>query len=349
MTRVRKPRKRHTRRYKRNTDRSKTEQKTEYPKYRVFLLKSPKDIIRDYDVGEKSPIARPVKPVRKFRVVAFDLDETLGCFQQFGHIWNGLCAYYYKSDENLGWEYLHELLDLFPDFYRTNIIVILKKLWIEKMRGNVDWVIIYTNNQCEPFWTNSICAHIERLLATSFTDTLSPKSRAAISKTRLFDDKLLAWKIGGYILDARRRSHDKMVEDLLNSLPKSVDRDEVEIKFIDDRDHHHMRDEQVHYIQLNPYECEFSRDEIIRRLTNSRLIKHLTSNKNLKQRQTPLLEFMRGYMATYDSELDHTNIMTGGARNSADPVYLKNVRESTYLYKSLFDPASRNLQNTRSD
>ena len=67
------------------------------------------------------------------KVVVFDLDETLGCFVQFGIIQQGICDYFKK--ETLTQHEFNKLLDIYPDFLRPLILEITKYIYkkIKKM------------------------------------------------------------------------------------------------------------------------------------------------------------------------------------------------------------------------
>jgi hypothetical protein len=63
------------------------------------------------------------------KIVVFDLDETLGYFTELGIFWDSL-ANYMKITQNpeLNQTHFNEILDLFPEFLRPNIINILNYL-----------------------------------------------------------------------------------------------------------------------------------------------------------------------------------------------------------------------------
>ena len=54
------------------------------------------------------------------KIVVFDLDETLGYFVEYGIFWD--CLKKYFINESLDF---NETLDLFPEFFRPNIMNIL--------------------------------------------------------------------------------------------------------------------------------------------------------------------------------------------------------------------------------
>ena len=63
------------------------------------------------------------------KIVVFDLDETLGYFTEFGIFWD--CLTHYSKDKNelsLTQSDFNDILDLYPEFLRPNIINILNYL-----------------------------------------------------------------------------------------------------------------------------------------------------------------------------------------------------------------------------
>ena len=57
------------------------------------------------------------------KIVVFDLDETLGYFTEFGIFWD--CLIYYskfKNKSSLSQSDFDNILDLYPEFLRPNII-----------------------------------------------------------------------------------------------------------------------------------------------------------------------------------------------------------------------------------
>ena len=62
------------------------------------------------------------------KIVVFDLDETLGYFMELGMFWDALNAYIkHKQIKNpINQELFDNVLDLYPEFLRPNIIEILK-------------------------------------------------------------------------------------------------------------------------------------------------------------------------------------------------------------------------------
>ena len=170
----------------------------------------------------------PVSPPKK--IVVFDLDETLGYFTELSIFWNALENYY---GVNLFNEQFYEVLDIFSEFLRPNIIDILQFLKEKKINKECDQIMIYTNNQGPKTWVY--------MLSNYFNDKISYK---------LFDKIIAAFKVNGKIVEINRTSHDKSVEDLVRCTKIQSD---TEICFIDDQYHPLMNNDNVYYINLKPY------------------------------------------------------------------------------------------------
>ena len=81
---------------------------------------------------------------KPFKIVVFDLDETLGYFTEFGIFCDCLNNYFKNaaySNTNF-----NELLDLYPNFLRPKIMNILRYLKGKKKENKCYKVMIYTNN-----------------------------------------------------------------------------------------------------------------------------------------------------------------------------------------------------------
>ena len=87
------------------------------------------------------------------KVVVFDLDETLGYFVQLG-IFCDIIEDYNKK--KLTSNEFNEIMNIFPEFLRPNILKILSYIKLKKQRGDCNKVIIYTNNQGPKEWTQLI-------------------------------------------------------------------------------------------------------------------------------------------------------------------------------------------------
>ena len=170
----------------------------------------------------------PISPPKK--IVVFDLDETLGYFTELSIFWNALENYY---GVNLLNERFYEVVDIFSEFLRPNIIDILNFLKDKKTNKECDQIMIYTNNQGPKTWVY--------MISNYFNEKMGYK---------LFDKIIAAFKVNGKILEINRTSHNKSVEDLVRCTKINTD---TEICFIDDQYHPLMVNENVYYINLNPY------------------------------------------------------------------------------------------------
>jgi hypothetical protein len=170
------------------------------------------------------PITKPLK------IVVFDLDETLGCFIEVGIFWSSLENYY---GHNLFKEQLFEVLDLFEEFMRPDIMKILQFIKLQKERNNCDHVMIYTNNQGPKSWVKMIGDYFNTKLGYE-----------------LFDKIIAAFKVNNKTIEMCRTSHDKSVKDLIRctKIPPNT-----EICFIDDQFHALMEQDNVYYINVKPY------------------------------------------------------------------------------------------------
>jgi len=185
------------------------------------------------------------------KVIAFDLDETLGSFMDLEILWNILIT----ININLNQYFFNKLLDLYPEFVRYGIIPILEYLYQKKLSEECSHIYIYTNNQCSQLWTEMICNYFNYKLNIP-------------DNTPLFDRLILAFKINDIPVELARTTHDKTHSDFIRCtlLPKST-----QICFIDNSYFPNMKNERVYYIQPRLYQHNLSFDEIIQRIIKSNL------------------------------------------------------------------------------
>jgi len=192
------------------------------------------------------------------RVIAFDLDETLGSFTDLEILWSAL--------QHFTQEYtpinFNQLLDLYPEFLRYGIIHILEFLLQKKKMGHCKQIYIYTNNQCNPPWVDFISEY--------FTYKLN-------EKTNIFDKIIRAFKIGKERIDLDRTSHSKTYSDFIRCtlLPETT-----EICFIDNVEYTSMEKDRVYYIQPYSYYHHLSTHEIIQRFITSPIIYNVKGGHN---------------------------------------------------------------------
>ena len=148
------------------------------------------------------------------KTILFDLDQTLGYFEQMVHIMN-------HCDLTC-----HEILTLFPEFFRPLLMDFIKGLVPYKQSGKIKSILIYSNNNNTPF-VQSVIDSIHRSIGA-----------------KVFDEVIA--------LDhPRRKNRHKDYRDLLwiqeGKLDHSV------LCFIDDRKHPMMNHSNVIYIQCEGY------------------------------------------------------------------------------------------------
>ena len=169
------------------------------------------------------------------KIVVFDLDETLGYFVEFGIFWDCLNRFLLQHNYPfpLSQDDFNHILDLYPEFLRPNIINILIYLKNKKESEKCEKLLIYTNNQGQPSWTNQLKKYFETKI-----------------NYPLFDQIIAAFKINGKRIEICRSSHDKSYHDFIkcSKLPLHA-----EICFIDDNYFPDMHNKNVYYINLKPY------------------------------------------------------------------------------------------------
>jgi len=180
------------------------------------------------------------------KIVVFDLDETLGSFGEISIFWDALEHFY---ETNLFNEYFYDVLDIFPEFLRPDIINILKYLKDKKKKKECDQIMIYTNNQGPKTWVYMISNYFNNHIGCT-----------------IFDKIIAAFKVGGKIIEFNRTSHNKSVDDLINCTKIKPN---TEICFIDDQYHPLMKHENVYYINVKPYNCTISYEEMAERYYES--------------------------------------------------------------------------------
>jgi hypothetical protein len=201
-----------------------------------------------------------MKSIEK-KVVVFDLDETLGYFGEFGRFCNLLDDFYKNS--NKSYSIFNELLDLYPEFIRPNIINILKYLLEKKKENKCQAVMIYTNNTGEKKWAQHITGYFESKL-----------------KSKIFEQIIGAFKINGQIVEINRTTHDKCVDDFFRCTKLSPD---IEICFIDDLFHPKMSTENVYYIHVKEYKYQIPYNEMVKRYLDSPLSNDIKNKDEFKQ------------------------------------------------------------------
>ena len=191
------------------------------------------------------------------KIVVFDLDETLGYFVEFSVFWN--CLQQYFTNERIKYSFIqqdfNQLLELYPEFLRPNIMTLLKYLMYKKKSKCCHKMLIYTNNQGPKYWCKQLISYFESKL-----------------NFELFDQIIHAFKINGEVIEVGRSSHNKSFHDLVKctKIPPNS-----EICFLDDTYYPEMANDQVYYINVKPYIHDLEFKEMIQRFWNSKILSNI--------------------------------------------------------------------------
>ena len=171
---------------------------------------------------------------KKQKIVVFDLDETLGHFTELAMFWDSIKEIEPSLDTP---QHFYQVMDLYPEFVRPHIRLILKLIYDNKKAKRCDRLIIYTNNQGPKRWTQLIAGYFQHKLQTSVP---------------LFDNIIATYKYNNKIVEKRRTTHNKTVGDIVRctNIPKNSD-----VCFVDDQFHPYMKDERVLYLNIKPFTC----------------------------------------------------------------------------------------------
>ena len=233
----------------------------------IHVFFSEKNIFSQFNIFNTNKMINSAKPNK---IIVFDLDETLGCFTEIGIFWEALENFY---GTNLLNESFYDVIDLFSDFLRPNIINILEYVKNKKINNECDKIMIYTNNQGPKSWVT--------MISNYFNNKIGYK---------VFDNIIAAFKIGGKIIEFNRTSHDKSVEDLIRCTRISPN---TEICFIDDQYHPLMNMDNVYYINVKPYIYSMPYEEMAEKYYN----RH---KDNIKVKKEEFINFIINFMKQYN-------------------------------------------------
>ena len=243
------------------------------------------------------------------KYVVFDVDETLGYFSQLGAFMDAL-SFYYKDFSRSHFERFNEILDLYPEFIRTNMIDILKYINNKKSQGTCSGIFIYTNNQGPRTWVQHIAKYFEYKVGH-----------------KLFDKIIAAYKVNGKVVEQGRTSQNKMYTDLLRITGISP---QAEVCFVDDLDHPGMRHSNVLYLNVKPYVKTLSVNEMIRRYLNSGVI----PSYNIKR--------------FTDTMNDRLGNITSNKNNPLENMKI-NLHDSNYISLNTPSPKNNNVSKENKD
>lgn len=197
----------------------------------------------------------------KKKTIVFDMDETLGHFAELNMFWTSLKEYLYLKNlshhivdkhHNLKETTFFQLLDIYPEFLRPNILSILKYLRTKQEQGDVDKIMIYTNNNGPKEWVLSIRDYFNAKLGYP-----------------IFDNVIAAFMVNGKIIEPKRTTFFKTYDDLVNCAKLSKN---AEVCFIDDQYHPHMINDKVYYIYTQPYVIRIDFADMIARFLRANII-----------------------------------------------------------------------------
>ena len=181
------------------------------------------------------------------KVIVFDLDDTIGHFEEISIFLNGLQLIVGRS--HIPDKYIFKLLDLWPKFLRPGIMEIFEILKAEKKRNSCTKVVIYTNNMGPRSWTLLIKRYIENKL-----------------RYKLFDKTITAYRPREN--NNFRTTHSKTYIDLLRSTGYGKS---AKFLFFDDQAHPHMIHKNIKYLQLYPYNYSIPFHQMIQTYISSNL------------------------------------------------------------------------------
>jgi len=218
----------------------------------------------------------------KPKVVVFDVDETLGYFTQFSIFVHVLEEYFNKP--GIMYRYFDDLVDLYPEIIRPNMVRILDYIRKKKTAHVCSKVMIYTNNAGPDKWVGHIRQYFENKLRTFATSSSSFDTKNGLAIVPpLFDHT-----IGGFkpnqertltsTYPQRTTSH-KTVKEFIRCgrLPS-----DIEICFLDDIEHPKMVDERVYYIKLQAYHSYIPFEMFVVRFLNSALYRDVFDKFNVQ-------------------------------------------------------------------
>lgn len=180
------------------------------------------------------------------RVIVFDLDETIGHFHHLHIIYKCLVK---VLDRELTQDEFNQLLDLFPEFFRTGIMTIFEFLFEKKREHSLFKLYIYTNNQCSENWAKMIANYIQSEVS---------------GDTPFFDKIIGAFKIKDKVIELKRTSNTKTYSDFVRCamLPENT----IETCFIDNTYYEKMCESKVYYILPKAYFHSLKKATMVQRV-----------------------------------------------------------------------------------
>ena len=220
------------------------------------------------------------------KIVVFDLDETLGYFLELGIFWDSLKSYIKQKKHTtvLTQDEFNQVIELYPEFIRPNILSVLKYLKRKSESGKCDGVMIYTNNNGPKEWVNHIKDFLQKKIGY-----------------RLFTQVISAFKVQGKQIEMCRTSYDKTMKDFINctKIPKNT-----QICYLDDVFYPNMNHDNVYYIKVKPYVHDLTFEVMIHRFMKSEIGKSMVGEMD----QQYFSNYMHDILSRFDySYVEKTN------------------------------------------
>lgn len=208
------------------------------------------------------------------KIVVFDLDETMGYFTEYGIFWDCLTNYLkLKEKTPLTQNDFNNILDLFPEFLRPNIINILTYLKNKKQSNCCHKMMIYTNNNGPKEWANHIIGYFEKKI-----------------KFKLIDQIIAAFRVNGKRIELCRTSHNKSHKDLIRCTKIPIN---SEICFLDDNYHPEMTHDNIYYINIKPYYYDLDFNYMINKFKESIEYNKILGNDDIDFEEIMLNNFKK--------------------------------------------------------
>lgn len=200
------------------------------------------------------------------KVIVFDLDDTIGHFEELSIFLSGLQRIVSKDIKD---DFILNLLEVFPKFIRPGLIDILEMIKKEKKKNKCIKVIIYTNNMGPRSWTLLIKKYLETKI-----------------KYSLFDKVITAYRPGSY--HNCRTTYEKTHHDLIKctGYPNNS-----KIIFLDDQFHPSMKHKNIKYLHLIPYNYGIEFKQMIKVFLKSKYGK-IVQKKHEHQFQNYMYKYM---------------------------------------------------------
>jgi len=241
--------------------------------------------------------------MRKYKAIVFDMDDTLGHFEEIAIFLTGLKKGLGKKYNE---EYAFKVLDLFPNFFRPGIINILKYIKKRKRKNSLIKVLIYTNNMGPHYWTVFIKKYLERKVGG-----------------KLFDYIISGYKPNTNI--NKRTTHEKTVPDILRCTKLNK---ETTFLFIDDQHHNRMVHSRVTYMKIHPYNYGIKFKILVDKYMNSKLI-NILPKKEHETFKFYILNYLSAGLIGYNynvtkQEISKKDLEEGQRLKNLITIFLKN-------------------------